>query len=56
MVGLYFAELFDNSGVIDGKTAKLAKALCGLVVFVHLDEVSGSLWQEEKSKNKRQSL
>lgn len=46
---MYFVELFDNSGVVDRKAAQLTKTLCSLIVLVHLDEVSRSLWEDEET-------
>ena len=50
MVGLHFIELLDNSGVVDRQAAELSETLRGFVVLVHLNEVSGGLWEEEKSE------
>ena len=49
VVGLDFIELLDDSRVVNRQATKLAQTARSLFVSVHLDEVSGCLWQEEES-------
>jgi hypothetical protein len=50
MVRLYFVQLFKDSRMVYGKTTQLSERDGGLVVLVHLDQVTWSLGQEDQTK------
>lgn len=51
MVRLNLAQFLNDSWMVDWQATKLAKTACSLLVFVHLDEISRCLGQEEKSSD-----
>jgi hypothetical protein len=49
VVGLDLVKLFDDGRVVYGQTTESSETLCGLLVSIHLDQISRGLREKEES-------